>query len=46
MRARVIEEGIRLDGRTPTEIRPLSAEVGVLKRAHGSACSAGATPRC
>ncbi len=37
MRARVIKEGIRLDGRSPTEIRPLSAEVGVLKRAHGSA---------
>ncbi|HWC70994.1 MAG TPA: polyribonucleotide nucleotidyltransferase [Actinomycetota bacterium] len=37
MRARVIREGIRLDGRTPTEIRPLSAEVGVLERAHGSA---------
>ena len=37
MRKRVIEEGIRLDGRTPTEIRPLSAEVGVLTRAHGSA---------
>ncbi len=37
MRKRVIDEGIRLDGRTPTEIRPLSAEVGVLKRAHGSA---------
>ncbi len=37
MRARVIAEGIRLDGRTPTQIRPLSAEVGILKRAHGSA---------
>jgi polyribonucleotide nucleotidyltransferase len=37
MRARVIRDGTRLDGRTPTEIRPLSAEVGVLKRAHGSA---------
>ncbi len=37
MRRRVIDEGIRLDGRTPTDIRPLSAEVGVLKRAHGSA---------
>jgi len=36
MRARVIAEGIRLDGRTATDIRPLSAEVGVLKRAHGS----------
>jgi polyribonucleotide nucleotidyltransferase len=37
MRTRVIDEGIRLDGRTATDIRPLSAEVGVLKRAHGSA---------
>jgi polyribonucleotide nucleotidyltransferase len=37
MRARVIADGTRLDGRTPTDIRPLSAEVGVLKRAHGSA---------
>ncbi len=36
MRKRVIEEGIRLDGRGPTDIRPLSAEVGVLRRAHGS----------
>ncbi len=37
MRKRVTGEGIRLDGRTPTQIRPLSAEVGVLRRAHGSA---------
>jgi polyribonucleotide nucleotidyltransferase len=37
MRARVIKEGVRLDGRRPTDIRPLSAEVGVLARAHGSA---------
>jgi polyribonucleotide nucleotidyltransferase len=37
MRKRVLEEGIRLDGRSATDIRPLSAEVGVLKRAHGSA---------
>jgi polyribonucleotide nucleotidyltransferase len=37
MRARVIKEGVRLDGRSPIDIRPLSAEVGVLKRAHGSA---------
>ena len=37
MRARVISEGVRLDGRGPKDIRPLSAEVGVLKRAHGSA---------
>ena len=37
MRKRVVEEGIRLDGRTPTQIRALSAEVGLLPRAHGSA---------
>jgi polyribonucleotide nucleotidyltransferase len=37
MRKRVLDEGIRLDGRSATDIRPLSAEVGVLKRAHGSA---------
>ncbi len=37
MRKRVIEEGVRLDGRGPRDIRPLSAEVGLLPRAHGSA---------
>ena len=36
MRERIIEEGIRMDGRSATEIRPLSAEVNVLSRAHGS----------
>ena len=29
-------EGKRVDGRTPDEIRPLAAEVGVLPRVHGS----------
>ncbi|HYJ61277.1 MAG TPA: polyribonucleotide nucleotidyltransferase, partial [Actinomycetota bacterium] len=37
MRRRVIEQGVRLDGRGPADIRPLSAEIGVLPRAHGSA---------
>src|SRR3982751_4096438 len=37
MRRRVIEQGVRLDGRGTKDIRPLSAEVGVLPRAHGSA---------
>ncbi len=37
MRRRVIEQGVRLDGRGPTDIRPLSAEVGLVPRAHGSA---------
>jgi len=36
MRDRVINDGIRLDGRGLTDIRPLNAEVGVVARAHGS----------
>ena len=36
MRARVVDEGVRMDGRGPRDIRPLSAEVGVVGRAHGS----------
>ncbi len=36
MRRRVVEEGIRLDGRTATEIRPITAEVEVVGRTHGS----------
>ena len=37
VRKRIVEEGIRIDGRGPTDIRPLSAEVGLLPTAHGSA---------
>ncbi len=36
MRDRILDDGIRMDGRSATEIRPLSAEVNVLNRAHGS----------
>jgi len=36
VRQRVIDEGIRLDGRGPKDLRPVSAEVGVLPTAHGS----------
>ncbi len=36
-RRRIVEEGARIDGRGPTEIRPLSAKVGVIRTAHGSA---------
>ena len=36
MRRRVVEEGIRLDGRNATEVRPISVEVGLVARAHGS----------
>ena len=36
MRARIISEGVRLDGRKADEIRPLYCEVGLVPRAHGS----------
>ena len=36
VRAGIVKDGIRPDGRTLTEIRPLSSEVGILPRAHGS----------
>lgn len=37
MRKIIINEGIRADGRRPEEIRPISCEVGLLPRTHGSA---------
>lgn len=36
IRRAILEEGKRPDGRAPEEIRPLSSEIGVLPRAHGS----------
>jgi DNA polymerase III epsilon subunit family exonuclease len=36
VRKMVFDEGIRMDGRSVDEIRPISVEVGVLPRAHGS----------
>jgi polyribonucleotide nucleotidyltransferase len=36
IRKRVVHDGVRIDGRGVRDIRPLSAEVGVLPRAHGS----------
>jgi len=35
VRSRIVNEGIRIDGRGPTDIRPLSAETGVLATSHG-----------
>ena len=35
-RRRILEEGIRPDGRGLKDIRPISAEVGLLPRTHGS----------
>ena len=37
MRRQILEKGERVDGRGPTEIRPITCEVGVLPRTHGSA---------
>ncbi|RMH18915.1 MAG: polyribonucleotide nucleotidyltransferase, partial [Gemmatimonadetes bacterium] len=37
MRRRIIEAGERADGRRVDEIRPITCEVGVLPRTHGSA---------
>jgi len=36
VRRRIVEDGIRIDGRGPADLRPLSAEVGVLPKVHGS----------
>ena len=36
VRRLVIDEGIRIDGRKLDEIRPISVEVGLIPRAHGS----------
>ncbi|MDF1610806.1 polyribonucleotide nucleotidyltransferase [Stygiobacter electus] len=37
MRKRILEEGIRLDGRNTKQIRPISIELSLLPRVHGSA---------
>ncbi len=36
VRAGIVKDGLRPDGRKLTDIRPLSSEVGLLPRAHGS----------
>ncbi|HUC38139.1 MAG TPA: polyribonucleotide nucleotidyltransferase [Acidimicrobiales bacterium] len=36
VRKRIMEEGTRIDGRGTSDIRPLSAEVGIIPTAHGS----------
>jgi polyribonucleotide nucleotidyltransferase len=36
VRARIAATGERMDGRGPTDIRPLSAQVGIIPTAHGS----------
>ena len=36
VRKRIVDEGVRIDGRGVADLRPVSAEVGVLPTAHGS----------
>jgi polyribonucleotide nucleotidyltransferase len=36
VRRRIVDEGLRIDGRGVRDLRPVSAEVGVLPTAHGS----------
>ncbi|MEY4364765.1 MAG: polyribonucleotide nucleotidyltransferase [Actinomycetota bacterium] len=36
VRKRVVEEGVRIDGRGPKDLRPVSSEVGILPTAHGT----------
>ncbi len=37
LREQVLDTGLRVDGRKPTEVRPISIDTSVLPRAHGSA---------
>jgi len=37
MRERILSEGIRLDGRNTMQVRPITIELGILPRTHGSA---------
>jgi len=45
VRKRIVEEGVRIDGRGTADIRPLSAEVGVIPTAHGSGLFERERPR-
>ena len=37
VRQRIIKEGLRIDGRGTTDVRPIACEAGLLPRTHGSA---------
>lgn len=37
MRKRILDDGLRLDGRNTTQVRPISIELGILPRPHGTA---------
>jgi polyribonucleotide nucleotidyltransferase len=37
LRSQVLDTGLRVDGRKPTEVRPITIDTGLIPRAHGSA---------
>ena len=37
MRKMILDEGVRIDGRSKTDIRPIEIQLGILPRSHGSA---------
>ena len=45
MRDRIVNKGLRLDGRSFEDVRPISCEVGILPRATALPCSPVARPR-
>ena len=36
VRARIVNEGVRIDGRSTSDLRPLSSDVGLIPTSHGS----------
>jgi len=46
VRNMILKQGIRVDGRKPEEIRPITCEVGILPRAHGSALFVRGETQC
>ncbi|HUR77162.1 MAG TPA: polyribonucleotide nucleotidyltransferase [Acidimicrobiales bacterium] len=36
VRSRIVNDGVRMDGRGPADLRPVSAEVGLISTAHGT----------
>lgn len=46
VRDMILNRNVRADGRTPEQIRPISAEVGLLPRTHGSALFVRGETQC
>ncbi|MEJ2695200.1 MAG: polyribonucleotide nucleotidyltransferase [Candidatus Sulfobium sp.] len=46
VRSMILNDNVRADGRTPDEIRPISAEAGILPRTHGSALFVRGETQC